>query len=32
VDSRVNLRLFPVGYWLRTDDRARARIPFPRRG
>jgi ABC-type branched-subunit amino acid transport system permease subunit len=33
VDARVNLRLFPVGYWLRTDDdRPRARIPFPRRG
>jgi branched-chain amino acid transport system permease protein len=33
VDSRVNVRLFPVGYWLRTnDDRPRARIPFPRRG
>jgi branched-chain amino acid transport system permease protein len=33
VDSRVNVRLFPVGYWLRTSgDRPRARIPFPRRG
>jgi branched-chain amino acid transport system permease protein len=33
VDSRVNLRLFPVGYWLRTDDdRPRVRIPFARRG
>ncbi len=33
VDSRVNLRLFPVGYWLRTNgDRPRALVPFPRRG
>jgi ABC-type branched-subunit amino acid transport system permease subunit len=33
VDSRLNVRLFPVGYWLRANgDRSRARIPFPRRG
>jgi branched-chain amino acid transport system permease protein len=33
LDERLNVRLFPVGYWLRTDgDGPRARIPFPRRG
>jgi branched-chain amino acid transport system permease protein len=33
VDSRVNVRLFPVGFWLRTDgERPRARLPLPRRG
>jgi branched-chain amino acid transport system permease protein len=32
VDSRLNLRLFPVGYWLRPDsERPRGRLPLPRR-
>jgi ABC-type branched-subunit amino acid transport system permease subunit len=34
VDSRVNVRLFPVGYWLRLDGedgRTRGRLALPRR-
>jgi ABC-type branched-subunit amino acid transport system permease subunit len=33
VDSRLNLRLFPVGYWLRLDEeRPRSLLALPRRG
>jgi branched-chain amino acid transport system permease protein len=33
VDTHLNLRLFPVGYWLRLDeDRPRSRLTLPRRG
>ncbi|MBO0823431.1 MAG: branched-chain amino acid ABC transporter permease [Actinobacteria bacterium] len=33
VDTHLNLRLFPVGYWLRLDeDRPRNRLTLPRRG
>jgi branched-chain amino acid transport system permease protein len=33
VDARLNVRLFPVGYYLRLDDeRPRSRIALPRRG
>jgi len=32
VDSRLNLRLFPVGYWLRLDgERPKGRLALPRR-
>jgi len=32
VDSRINVRLFPVGYWLRldTDRPRRPRLRAPR--
>jgi ABC-type branched-subunit amino acid transport system permease subunit len=34
VDSRLNVRLFPVGYWLRLngEDRPRGGFTLPRRG
>jgi ABC-type branched-subunit amino acid transport system permease subunit len=33
VDARINVRLFPVGYWLRLDgERPRRLLPLPRRG
>ena len=33
VDARLNVRLFPVGYYLRLDDeRPRSRFALPRRG
>jgi len=33
VDERINVRLFPVGYWLRVDEeRPRRLLPLPRRG
>jgi len=33
VDARLNVRLFPVGYWLRLDgERPRNRLTLPRRG
>jgi branched-chain amino acid transport system permease protein len=32
VDARLNVRLFPVGYYLRLDDeRPRSRLTLPRR-
>jgi branched-chain amino acid transport system permease protein len=33
VDARINVRLFPVGYWLRVDEeRPRRLLTLPRRG
>ena len=33
VDERINVRLFPVGYWLRMgEERPRKLLPLPRRG
>jgi branched-chain amino acid transport system permease protein len=33
VDARINVRLFPVGYWLRVDEeRPRRLLKLPRRG
>jgi ABC-type branched-subunit amino acid transport system permease subunit len=33
VDERINVRLFPVGYWLRVDEeRPRRLLTLPRRG
>jgi branched-chain amino acid transport system permease protein len=33
VDDRINVRLFPVGYWLRVDEeRPRRLLTLPRRG
>ena len=33
VDARLNVRLFPVGYWLRLDgERPRGLLSLPRRG
>jgi len=33
VDARLNVRLFPVGYWLRLDgERPRSLLTLPRRG
>jgi branched-chain amino acid transport system permease protein len=33
VDARINMRLFPVGYWLRVDEeRPRRLLTLPRRG
>jgi branched-chain amino acid transport system permease protein len=33
VDERINVRLFPVGYWLRLgEERPRRLLPRPRRG
>jgi len=33
VDARINMRLFPVGYWLRVDEkRPRRLLSRPRRG
>jgi branched-chain amino acid transport system permease protein len=33
VDARINVRLFPVGYWLRVDEeRPRRLLMLPRRG
>jgi hypothetical protein len=33
VDARINVRLFPVGYWLRVDSgRPRRLLRRPRRG
>jgi branched-chain amino acid transport system permease protein len=33
VDAHLNVRLFPVGYWLRLDgEPSRARRTLPRRG
>jgi branched-chain amino acid transport system permease protein len=33
VDARINVRLFPVGYWLRVDEeRPRRLFTLPRRG
>jgi branched-chain amino acid transport system permease protein len=33
VDERINVRLFPVGYWLRMgEERPRRLLPLPRRG
>jgi len=33
VDARLNVRLFPVGYWLRLDgERPRSLLTRPRRG
>jgi branched-chain amino acid transport system permease protein len=33
VDERINVRLFPVGYWLRVDEeRPRRLLTRPRRG
>ena len=33
VDERINVRLFPVGYWLRVDEeRPRRLLSLPRRG
>jgi hypothetical protein len=33
VDARINVRLFPVGYWLWMDEeRPRRLLTLPRRG
>jgi hypothetical protein len=33
VDARINVRLFPVGYWLRVDEeRPRRLLTLLRRG
>jgi hypothetical protein len=32
VDERINVRLFPVGYWLRVDEAPRRLLTLPRRG
>jgi len=32
VDARINVRLFPVGYWLRVDSERPRRLALPRRG
>ncbi len=32
VDDRINVRLFPVGYWLRVDEERTRRLTLPWRG
>jgi hypothetical protein len=32
IDERLNLRLFPVGFWLRTGDAANRRARDARNG
>jgi hypothetical protein len=32
VDERINVRLFPVGYWLRVDEARPRGLARPRRG